>query len=232
MLSMSNARILQAILTTTCIYLAMAVMLTGTSHRLVLLDKFGKSLADGGGMVTSYLSYPPKTDPKTPTVTEVGALLSTIGAGLQALTGAPRLLQAIAKDNLIPLLNPFAVLSGRGEPFRALVATACISEIGILIGQLDLIAPLLSMFFLLFYAGVRRSWELCLRLVKCVLCLQVNVACTVMSLSANPGWRPSFRYYHWSVSMVGVVLCLGAMFRCELCAMKSYVFIFTISFQH
>ena len=30
-------------------------------------------------------------------VIEIGSLLSTIGAGLQSLTGAPRLLQSIAK---------------------------------------------------------------------------------------------------------------------------------------
>jgi hypothetical protein len=34
-------------------------------------------------------------------VIEVGSLLSTFGAGLQSLTGAPRLLQSIAK---VPLL--------------------------------------------------------------------------------------------------------------------------------
>ena len=38
----------------------------------------------------------------------IGAFLSTIGAGLQSLVGAPRLLQAIAKDGIIPFLKvPF-----------------------------------------------------------------------------------------------------------------------------
>ena len=35
----------------------------------------------------------------------IGSFLSTFGAGLQSLTGAPRLLQAIAKDNIIPFLR-------------------------------------------------------------------------------------------------------------------------------
>ncbi len=186
-----------AILTTSFIYLSMGLLYAGTVNRLVLLDKFGKSLAPGsGGMVAAYLSIPHKYNPTSPTATEIGALLSTIGAGLQSLTGAPRLLQAIAKDGFIPMLNPFATLDNRGEPCRALVLTVCIAEVGIIMGDLDLIAPLLSMFFLLFYAGV-------------------NVACTVMSLSANPGWRPSFRYYHWSISLIGVVLCVGAMFSID-----------------
>jgi len=38
----------------------------------------------------------------------IGSFLSTLGAGLQSLTGAPRLLQAIARDEIIPFLAPFA----------------------------------------------------------------------------------------------------------------------------
>ncbi len=200
-----------AIITTSCIYFSLSLLYSATVDRLVLLDKFGDSIAVGGGMVAAYLSFPPKSSPTTPSVTEVGALLSTIGAGLQSLTGAPRLLQAIAKDDFIPLLHPFATVDTRGEPFRALIITVLISEIGIIIGELDLIAPLLSMFFLLFYAGV-------------------NLACTVMSLSAHPGWRPSFRYYHWSVTMVGVILCVGAMFSINYAQALMALSIFGICF--
>lgn len=41
----------------------------------------------------------------SPWVIVIGSFFSTIGAGLQSLTGAPRLLQAIAKDNIIPFLR-------------------------------------------------------------------------------------------------------------------------------
>lgn len=46
----------------------------------------------------------------SPWVIVIGSFFSTCGAGLQSLTGAPRLLQAIAKDNIIPFLrvSPFA----------------------------------------------------------------------------------------------------------------------------
>lgn len=45
----------------------------------------------------------------SPWVIVIGSFFSTCGAGLQSLTGAPRLLQAIAKDNIIPFLrvSPF-----------------------------------------------------------------------------------------------------------------------------
>ena len=70
-----------------------------------------------------------------PKVVEIGSLLSTIGAGLQSLTGAPRLLQAISKDQIIPFLKPFETLSGSGEPVRALGITLVISEVAVLIGK-------------------------------------------------------------------------------------------------
>ena len=55
------------------------------------------------------------------------------------------MLQAIARDNLIPFLNIFAYGSKSGEPTRALMLTACISEIGILIANLDSVAPIITM---------------------------------------------------------------------------------------
>lgn len=69
----------------------------------------------------------------------VGSFLSTLGAGLQSLTGAPRLLQAIAKDEIIPFLAPFAKSSKRGEPVRALLLTLVICQCGILLGKFYLI---------------------------------------------------------------------------------------------
>lgn len=46
-------------------------------------------------------------------------------AGLQTLTEASSLLQTIARDNRIPLLQPFQVSNRNGEPARALVLTLC-----------------------------------------------------------------------------------------------------------
>ncbi len=60
-------------------------------------------------------------------------------------SGAPRLLQAIAADGVIPFLNLFSVTTKKGEPLRALLLTAAISEIGVLIASLDYIAPIITM---------------------------------------------------------------------------------------
>jgi len=62
------------------------------------------------------------------------------------VTGAPRLLQAIAADGVIPFLNPFAVTSKKGEPLRALFLTAAIAECGVLLANVDYIAPIITMY--------------------------------------------------------------------------------------
>merc|ERR1712088_450559 len=40
----------------------------------------------------------------------------------------------------------------------------------------------------------------------------VNLACALQTLLRTPMWRPRFRYYHWSLSLIGVILCLAIMF--------------------
>lgn len=116
-----------------------------------------------------------------------------MGAALQSLTSAPRLLQAIAQDNIIPFLNRFAHIDSRGEPIKALALTLVLAEVAVLIGNLDFIAPILTMFFLMCY-------------------MFVNLACTLQSLLKTPNWRPRFKFYHWSFSLLGVCLCLFVMF--------------------
>lgn len=88
--------------------------------------RFGASI--GGKLVVANIAWPNEW------VILIGSFLSTLGAGLQSLTGAPRLLQAIAKDDVIPFLRPFAVSSKRGEPTRALILTLSICQCGILLG--------------------------------------------------------------------------------------------------
>ncbi|KAJ1523941.1 hypothetical protein ONE63_010490 [Megalurothrips usitatus] len=174
-----------AILTTSTVYLSAVLLFGATVDNLLLRDKFGQSI--GGKLVVANIAWPNQW------VILIGSFLSTLGAGLQSLTGAPRLLQAIAKDGIIPFLAPFAVSSSRGEPTRALVLTACICQCGILLGNVDYLAPLLSMFFLMCYGFV-------------------NLACAVQTLLRTPNWRPRFKFYHWSLSLAGLALCIAVMF--------------------
>lgn len=73
------------------------------------------------------------------------SLLHTHVYEIGIFVGAPRLLQAIASDGVVPFLNVFGVTTKRGEPFRALLLTALISELGILVANLDMVAPVITM---------------------------------------------------------------------------------------
>uniref|UniRef100_A0A7N8YQV9 Solute carrier family 12 member 6 n=1 Tax=Mastacembelus armatus TaxID=205130 RepID=A0A7N8YQV9_9TELE len=174
-----------AILTTSIVYLSNVVLFGACIDGVVLRDKFGDSVK--GYLVVGTLAWP------TPWVIVIGSFFSTCGAGLQSLTGAPRLLQAIAKDNIIPFLRVFGHGKANGEPTWALLLTALIAELGILIASLDLVAPILTMFFLMCY-------------------LFVNLACALQTLLRTPNWRPRFSYYHWTLSFLGMTVCLALMF--------------------
>lgn len=121
-----------------------------------------------------------------------GVMASTIGAGLTSLVSGTRLLSAIAADHTLPILSIFAAQPGK-EPRLALVASGVLCSCAIAIGQLNSVAPVLTMFFLM-----------------CYTC--VNLSCAVQKAVEDPNWRPSFRYYHWSVSLLGAVLCVWMMF--------------------
>ncbi|XP_042898766.1 solute carrier family 12 member 4 isoform X2 [Parasteatoda tepidariorum] len=176
---------LGAQITTSIVYCSGVIFFAASFDNLFLRDKFGESI--GGSLAVALLAWP------HPLVIVIGSLLSTIGAGIQSLTGAPRLMQAIAKDGIIPFLNPLEYSNSRNEPTKALILTLLICECGILMGNLDYIAPILTMCFLMCY-------------------MFVNLACVVQSLLKTPNWRPRFKCYHWSISLVGVLLCLSVMF--------------------
>ncbi|XP_036918836.1 solute carrier family 12 member 7 isoform X1 [Sturnira hondurensis] len=177
-----------AIVTTSFIYLSCIVLFGACIEGVILRDKFGEALQ--GNLVIGMLAWP------SPWVIVIGSFFSTCGAGLQSLTGAPRLLQAIARDGIIPFLQVFGHGKANGEPTWALLLTAFICETGILIASLDSVAPILSMFFLMCY-------------------MFVNLACAVQTLLRTPNWRPRFRYYHWTLSFLGMSLCLALMFICS-----------------
>lgn len=151
---------------------------------LLLRDKFGDSIDKK--LLVSVLAWPNKW------VIMFGAFFSTFGAGLQSLTGAPRLLQAVANDDIVPFLKPFSK-SYRGEPFRASILTLFFCWCGILLGNVDYLNPLITMFFLMCYGFI-------------------NMACALQTILKTPNWRPRYKYYHWSLSVLGLFLCLLIMF--------------------
>ncbi|XP_068605239.1 solute carrier family 12 member 7-like [Brachionichthys hirsutus] len=177
-----------AILTTSFLYISFVVLFGACIEGVVLRDKFGYSVQVNP--VIGILAWP------SPWVIVIGSFFSCCGAALQCLTGAPRLLQAIARDVILPFLQIFGHGKANGEPTWALLLTVGICEIGILIASLDAVAPILSMFYLMCY-------------------LFVNLACAIQTLLRTPNWRPRFKFYHWTLSFLGMSLCLSLMFICS-----------------
>ncbi len=130
----------------------------------------------------------------SPVLIYAGVFSATLSSALGAMMGAPRILQAFARDNIFRRLRWFGRGSGpAGEPRHALALTFFIAQIGVLAGDLDTIAPVITMFFLLTYATV-------------------NLACFYEGRSSNPSFRPTFRFNHWFVALLGALGCIGVMF--------------------
>lgn len=123
-----------------------------------------------------------------------GIFSATLSSALASLVSAPKVFQALCKDNIYPGLSVFAKGYGRNnEPLRGYVLTFCIGLAFILIAELNIIAPIISNFFLASYA-------------------LINFSVFHASLASSPGWRPSFKYYNMWVSLAGAILCCVVMF--------------------
>ncbi|KAG0561948.1 hypothetical protein KC19_9G105400 [Ceratodon purpureus] len=168
---------LGAIAASTTLYLVSIIMFGAVATREKLLTD---------RLLTATIAWP------VPWVVQVAIILSTLGAALQSLTGAPRLLAAIANDDIIPVLKYFKAPDDE-EPYVATVFTMIICFGCVVLGNLDLISPVTTMFFLLCYGGV-------------------NLSCFLLDLLDAPSWRPRFKFHHWSLSLLGALLCIIIMF--------------------
>uniref|UniRef100_A0A669DAA4 Solute carrier family 12 member 2 n=1 Tax=Oreochromis niloticus TaxID=8128 RepID=A0A669DAA4_ORENI len=123
-----------------------------------------------------------------------GIFSATLSSALASLVSAPKVFQALCKDNIYPGLQMFAKGYGKNnEPLRGYILTFGIALAFILIAELNTIAPIISNFFLASYA-------------------LINFSVFHASLANSPGWRPSFKYYNMWVSLAGAILCCGVMF--------------------
>ncbi|MFG0330553.1 MAG: amino acid permease [Phycisphaerales bacterium] len=130
----------------------------------------------------------------SPALISAGIFAATLSSALGSMMGAPRILQALARDEVFRRLRFFAKGSQRAnEPRRAIVLTFVIAQAGILLGDLNAIAPIITMFFMITYGTL-------------------NLATFYESITRNPSYRPTFRLSHWSTALLGFVGCLAAMF--------------------
>ena len=124
---------------------------------------------------------------------------ATLSSALGGILGGPRILQAMSIDKVTPKL--FGTGVGKSnEPRNALILTFFIAEAGILIGQLDLIAPIVSMFYLSAYGFI-------------------NLSSTLESWSGS-NFRPTFKIPKL-VSIIGAVAIFSIMFKLDLVSMMA-----------
>lgn len=123
-----------------------------------------------------------------------GIFSATLSSALASLMSAPKVFQALCKDKIFPFLVYFGVGYGPNDsPRRAFVLCFFIAFGFQMIADLNLIAPLISNFFLMSYA-------------------LINFSCFDASIARSPGWRPSFRFYSKWLSFFGSILCIVVMF--------------------
>lgn len=124
----------------------------------------------------------------------LGVWGATLSSALGSMLGAPRVLQALARDGVLPRWMRALGHGSRGDdsPRLGTAVTLGVAIAAVSIGDLNLIAPVLTMFFLTTY-------------------LVLNVAAGLERFLQSPSFRPTFRV-HWIFSLLGAVGCLSVMF--------------------
>ena len=122
---------------------------------------------------------------------------ATLSSALGGILGGPRILQAMSKDKVTPKI--FGKGKGKNkEPVNALILVFIIAEAGILIGELDVIARVVSMFYLTAYGFINITYFL--------------------ESWANPDFQPTFKIKRW-IGLLGFVTSFGVMFKLDMMAM-------------
>lgn len=127
-----------------------------------------------------------------------GVFAATLSSALGSYLGAPRILQAVARDRILEPLRPFALGTPyTDEPRRALVLTAVMTFAVLLWagndsggGPLNAVAAIITMFFLYTYG-------------------MTNLAAFIEAATRNPSFRPRFRFFHWSTGLLGAISCVA-----------------------
>jgi amino acid transporter len=129
----------------------------------------------------------------------IGLACATVSSAIGSVLVAPRTLQALASDGVFPSSALGGFLSrGVGEanePRNATVVTGLIAVVFVTAGNVDFVARIISMFFMVTYGSL------------CAISFLEHFA-------ARPSYRPTFRS-RWYVSLFGAAVCLLLMFQMD-----------------
>jgi amino acid transporter len=124
---------------------------------------------------------------------DAGVIAATLSSAMASFMGAPRILQSLSADRIFGVLTPFAkVHEPSGNPRRGVLLSAGIALVTIALGQLNLVAGVVSMFFLISYG-------------------LLNYATYFEAKTRSPSFRPRFKWFSPPLSLLGCIICFGAM---------------------
>ena len=130
-------------------------------------------------------------------VIPIGLAAAAFSSAIGSILVAPRTLQALAGDRTFPLkpVN-FFLAKGKGknrEPINASIVTVVIALIFVMMGDIDAVAQIISMFYLITYGS---------------LCL----ISFLNHFGSPPSYRPRFKS-KWYFSLGGFLLSVWVMFK-------------------
>lgn len=142
----------------------------------------------------------------------IGLAAATFSSALGSLMVAPRTLQAIASDNILPSgrINRFLSKTNEriGEPVNATIVTSIFATVFLLIGELNFVAKIISMFFMVTYGSI------------CLISFLEH-------FSADPSYRPTFKS-KWYISLTGALFCIYLMFQMNFSYAMLAIFIMAL----
>ena len=126
----------------------------------------------------------------------IGLACAAVSSALGSVMIAPRTLQALGSDEIIP--GGLSSWLGKGrakdnEPLNASIITVIIGFVVVGMDDINAVAEIISMFFMVTYGAI------------CMVSFFEHMA-------ADPSYRPTFRS-KWYVSLFGGILCFWLMFQ-------------------
>lgn len=133
-------------------------------------------------------------------IVPIGLAAATASSALGSALVAPRTLQALAKDKIFPSkkINNFFIKEREkdGEPINASIFTCALALIFVLMGDLNAVAQIISMFFILTYGSL-------------------SLISFLHHFGSSPSYRPVFKS-RWWISLIGFVVSVWVMFRINM----------------
>jgi potassium/chloride transporter 9 len=123
----------------------------------------------------------------------LGEFATSFFSALMGVIGSAKLLQAIARDSLLPGFKLFGQGTKKNDdPVYAIIVTYIFAQVTMLF-DINQIASFVTMSYLMTF-------------------LVTNLACFLLKIGSAPNFRPSFHYFNWQTALAGTIVSGVSMF--------------------